>query len=243
MQKHNNFYQHIKKIGIITYQAPHLKTEQVLERLLAIYGGGDMIVIYALPFIKREERVVLFAHRPHQSEAISAEEIAQKYHLAYKSCLSDEDIDNECDVYIIAGCGILSQQCLKGKKILNAHPGMIPTARGLDAFKWAILQDKPLGVTLHYIDEKIDEGEIIAIIPTPIYPSDTLHTLARRHYENEIATLSNFETYLQNPCNNFTHLAYDTSTKRMNLAQEKAMMEHFWEYKEKFKDKEKVSEA
>lgn len=32
--------QAFKKIGIITYQAPHLKTEQVLNQLLYQRGGG-----------------------------------------------------------------------------------------------------------------------------------------------------------------------------------------------------------
>lgn len=149
---------------------------------------------------------MLFSHRPKQNEAVSAKEIAQKWNLKFQECQSDEEISNECDIYLITGCGILSPKCLKDKKILNAHPGIIPNSRGLDSFKWAILKDRPLGITLHYIDEKVDCGEIIATLPTPIYPSDTLQTLARRHYENEIASLANFNFHLQNPSNPFVDI-------------------------------------
>ena len=190
--------------------------------------------MYALPFKPKEEQVVLFAHRPKQSEAVNAEEIAQQWKIPYKICASDTEIPNECDIYLIAGCGIVSQKCLKGKKILNAHPGIIPNSRGLDSFKWAILEDKPLGVTLHYIDEKVDCGVIVSVSPTPIYPSDTLHTLARRHYENEIAMLSNFALHLSKPQNPFAGILQTKSTKRMKPIEEKAMMNHFETYKQKW---------
>ncbi len=194
-------------------------------------GGG--ILIYALPFKLKAERAVLFAHRPKQSEAVSAKEIAQQWKIPYKICASDTEIPNECDIYLITGCGIVSKECLKGKKILNAHPGIIPNSRGLDSFKWAILEDRMLGVTLHFIDEKVDCGEIVAISPTPVYPSDTLHTLARRHYENEITMLINFESHLRSPKNPFREIPLAPTLKQMNPMQEKAMLEHFVEYKEK----------
>lgn len=176
---------------------------------------------------------MLFAHRPKQNEAVSAEEIAAQWSLEFKKCQSDEDIPNECDIYLITGCGILSDKCLKGKRILNAHPGIIPNSRGLDSFKWAILKDRPLGVTLHYIDEKVDCGEIVAVLPTAVYPNDTLQILARRHYENEIALLANFESYLNKPCNPYAEIPQAQSNKRMKPNEEKEMMNHFVEYKEK----------
>ncbi|WP_161594708.1 formyltransferase family protein [Helicobacter sp. MIT 11-5569] len=190
-------------------------------------------MIYSLPFVSRDEKVVLFSHRPKQSESVNAQEIAQKWKIPFKICQSDEEIDNECEIYLVTGCGILSNACLKGKKILNVHPGIIPNSRGLDSFKWAILKDKPLGVTLHYIDENVDCGEVVAVVPTPIYPSDSLQTLARRHYENEIAILANFEYHLQNPKNPFKDIDFCESTKRMQLLEEKTMLEYFNTYKEK----------
>lgn len=52
--------QRFHKIGIITYQVPHLKTEQVLNQLLSnplLESAG--VIVYALPFKPKEEQVVV----------------------------------------------------------------------------------------------------------------------------------------------------------------------------------------
>lgn len=211
------------KIGIITYDIPHLKTEQLLCNLICMGGGGNLI-IYALPFIEREERVVLFPHRPYSKKSVSAESIAIRHRIPYRRCLSDMEIDGECDVYLVAGSNILSKKCVESKRIINAHPGIIPMVRGLDSFKWAIYEDKPLGVTLHYLNEETDKGEIISIMQTFIYEGDTIETLARRHYENEIYMLSNFLFYLENPTNYFVGIQECESKRRMGIVIEREML-------------------
>lgn len=222
-----------KKIGIITYQTNHLKTEQILEGIIP-YGYD--IKIYALPFFVREPREVFFKHRPNQSIGANPKFIARKYNLEYQECSSDLHIDNACSLYLVAGCGILSRECLSGKKIINCHPGIIPNSRGLDSFKWAIYYKRPLGITLHYLGNEVDDGEIICVIPTSIYEDDSMEKLARRHYENEIRTFINFEYYVKNPINNFSNLVKNELTKRMNISLEKELYgKVFEEYKNSFK--------
>ena len=48
------------------------------------------------------------------------------------------------DYCLITGAGILDKKIIGNKKILNIHPGIIPTTRGLDSFKWAIYNLNPL---------------------------------------------------------------------------------------------------
>jgi phosphoribosylglycinamide formyltransferase-1 len=153
--------------------------------------------MFALPFTPRKQRVTLFNHRPDQTDAIAAKTLAEKHTIPYCACGNDEEIDDSCDVYIILGAGILSENGIKGKKIINCHPGIIPACRGVDSFKWAIYDMKPLGITLHYIDAQVDAGDIIAVAPTNVYKTDSLATLARRHYENEINVISHFAYYLK----------------------------------------------
>ena len=179
-------------VGIITYNHKHLKTEQVVFRL--IEKGYDLR-IYALPFINRKSRVVQFRHRPDQETAAHVREIARFAGIPFTVCQEDTDIDNSCDRYLVLAGRILSQECVKDKKILNCHPGIIPISRGLDSFKWAIYEMKPVGNTLHYIDAEVDAGEVLATVPTPILPSDTIASLARRHYEKEIEITVDFERY------------------------------------------------
>lgn len=217
----------MKTLGIITYDTNHLKTEQILLRLIGRY---DMKV-YALPYIQRSARKVLFQHRPDQFAAIHPRDICKRYGLPYIPVASDTQIDNHCDLYLITGAGILSAECVRGKRILNCHPGVIPAVRGLDAFKWSIYEQIPLGVTLHYIDEDVDAGEVVSIVPTPVFPSDTLETLSRRHYENEIQLLADFGEYLERPGNPFEGIAKGESRRRMRAEQEAELQDRFEQYK------------
>lgn len=223
----------MKRIGIITYDANHLKTEQIVLRLAGTY---DMS-IYALPFVQRPSRSVLLQHRPNQMLGATPRELAQQFNFEFWAVKSDKDIPNECDLYLITGAGILSGDCLRGKKVLNCHPGIIPAARGLDAFKWSIYKQLPVGNTLHYVDEQVDVGEIVSVIPTPVFASDTIEIFARRHYENEINLMCKFEYYLEHPQNVYQDIPMQDSTRRMPWEKEQALEECFRKFKQKFVQK------
>ena len=90
----------------------------------------------------------------------------------------------------------------------------------------------PLGVTLHYIDEQVDAGEVVAVVPTPVFSSDTLATLARRHYENEIRVLAQFENHLLPPQNPFRGIVPGESMRRMKIEMEAEIPERFERYKQ-----------
>ena len=136
------------------------------------------------------------------------------------------------DYCMITGAGILDKTIIGNKKILNIHPGIIPTTRGLDSFKWAIYNLNPLGISLHYIDVTVDSGEVLRIFETPIYRSDTLQTLARRHYENEIYVSSNFYKFLDKV--EYSGLKEQKANMRMPIEKEKLLEKKFTEYKKKF---------
>ena len=46
-------------------------------------------------------------------------------------------------------------------KAINLHISLLPWNRGADPNLWSFLEDTPKGVTIHYIDEGIDTGDII----------------------------------------------------------------------------------
>jgi len=223
----------LKTIGLITYHYPHLKTEQVMQRLLG--DGRDFkYKIYALPFTPRETRETLIQHRPDQTKGAEPQVMAEKHRIPYIKCSADSDIDDSCDIYLVLGAGILSAGCVEGKRIINCHPGIIPASRGLDSFKWAIYDMKPLGITLHYIDARVDAGEIVSVVPTNVYKSDSISTLARRHYENEIDTLSRFTYYLKHPQHLLLNIAEDEPKRRMSNEQEEELTRRFSAYRNKY---------
>lgn len=106
----------------------------------------------------------------------------------------------------------------------------------MDAFKWSIYHDISLGVTLHYIDENVDIGEIVSVVPTPVFRSDTIDSLARRHYEQEINVLAEFETHLRALTNAYKDAAHHESMRHMRAETEREMLQRFARYKGLYAD-------
>lgn len=223
------------KIGLITYDYSHLKTEQIVYRLLESYNYS--LEFFALPFVARPARKVVFEHRPSQTNAAHPRDIATKYKIPYLVCESDLDIGNGCDYYLILGAGILSAESIEGKRVINSHPGVIPAVRGLDAFKWAILEKKPIGNTMHFISGEVDAGEILAIKRTDVFRTDTIDSFARRHYENELQLMANFEKNIHSGVLDFKNIETSDAKRRMPADIEKNIFKAFDEYKEFWVDR------
>jgi len=67
------------------------------------------------------------------------------------------------------------------RRIINIHPSLLPKFPGLDAWKQALVAgEKVTGCTVHYVDEKIDHGDVIAQREVPILPNDTAEGLHAR---------------------------------------------------------------
>lgn len=69
-------------------------------------------------------------------------------------------------------------------KIINLHISMLPWNRGADPNLWSFLEDTPKGVTIHYMDEGIDTGDILAQKEVPYLDTDTLKSSYERLQKN-----------------------------------------------------------
>jgi phosphoribosylglycinamide formyltransferase 1 len=215
-------------IGIITYNTPHLKTEQIVLGLLNRYPSCR-ITMYALPFVARKKRHISYPHRPDQTQSIDIHDLANIMKLELKPWDGKQMIEHNHDVVLITGAGIIDPTLFGDVPIVNTHPGIIPLVRGLDAFKWSIYHQHPLGVTLHLIDQEVDKGKILTIEKTPVFSSDSYETLARRHYQIELELMLNFPNYLQN--NYISSYNEQPANMRMPADKEKIMIDRFDEWK------------
>lgn len=59
----------------------------------------------------------------------------------------------------IISSGLLS---LPKQGFVNTHPSLLPYNRGKHYNFWALVEQAPFGVTLHYVDQGIDSGDIVA---------------------------------------------------------------------------------
>lgn len=219
------------RLGIITYSRPHLKSEQVLNGLLE--RGETGLEIYALPFQPRPERDVLFQHRPDPFAAAHPAGIAQLTGLPYHEIESADAIDDPPELMLITVGALIGPRLLARSRVLNVHAGLIPAVRGLDAFKWAVHDGLPLGITLHAIDGAVDCGEHIRSRMTPVYSGDTLATLARRHYDAEVAQMIDFRAALASPTPP-SELEDRPPRKRMPIAVEAVMLDRFAAYVDRY---------
>jgi phosphoribosylglycinamide formyltransferase-1 len=74
------------------------------------------------------------------------------------------------------------------RRIVNIHPSLLPKHRGLRAWDQALAAgDRVAGCTVHYVDEGVDTGEIIAQAEVDVLPGDTPDSLHARIQEAEHA--------------------------------------------------------
>ncbi|WP_419797486.1 MAG: formyltransferase family protein [Terasakiella sp.] len=100
----------------------------------------------------------------------------------------EEIVAQEVDFIVSYGYRYIIQapiiQAYKGR-IVNLHISYLPYNRGSDPFIWACLDETPVGVSIHEMDEGLDTGKILAQRPVGIDRyKDTLATGYARLREN-----------------------------------------------------------
>lgn len=97
--------------------------------------------------------------------------------------------EREIDLICLAGyMRILSRDFIDAYRgrILNIHPSLLPSFPGLEAQKQALDQQvKVAGCTVHFADETLDGGPIVAQCKVPVFENDTVETLSARILEQE----------------------------------------------------------
>ena len=92
--------------------------------------------------------------------------------------------DADVDLVVLAGfMRVLKAPMLVAfsRRIFNIHPSLLPKFPGLEAWKQALAAGEAVtGCTVHYVDEKIDHGDILAQCEVPILPNDSAETLHAR---------------------------------------------------------------
>jgi phosphoribosylglycinamide formyltransferase-1 len=178
------------KIVVLTYDAPHRKTQDLLFRLQL---KRIMPIVVGLPWENRRNFKPLLPHRPWQPLAWEPVDLCNAMGLEYIVARPDELVSLFSllmpDYVLIGGAGILDRELVTRFRIINAHPGWLPLVRGLDALKWAIYEGLPIGVTTHWINEEPDSGFLIQQKEVPLYAWDTFHSVAWRQYELELELL------------------------------------------------------
>jgi phosphoribosylglycinamide formyltransferase-1 len=88
------------------------------------------------------------------------------------------------ELVVLAGfMRVLHEPMLKAfpRRIINIHPSLLPKFPGLEAWKQALFAGETVsGCTVHYVEEQIDHGQILAQKEVRILPNDTAESLHAR---------------------------------------------------------------
>lgn len=100
------------------------------------------------------------------------------------------------DLIVLAGfLWVFPEKILKEfpDKVINIHPALLPKYGGKGMYGMNVHQavldakDAETGISIHYVNERYDEGKTIFQTSTPISPKDTVEEIAQKIHELEYA--------------------------------------------------------
>tara|TARA_B110000967_G_scaffold205537_1_gene250292 strand:+ start:269 stop:1165 length:897 start_codon:yes stop_codon:yes gene_type:complete len=137
--------------------------------------------------------IISFICVRYQSKDQTLKNYSKEYgidYLKHKNVNSDEFISilkkYDCDLFVSMSFNQIFKNeiiNLAKYKPINCHAGKLPFYRGRNVLNWALINDeKEFGITVNYVDEGIDSGDIILQRSYKISDHDNYKTLLERAY-------------------------------------------------------------
>jgi phosphoribosylglycinamide formyltransferase-1 len=108
---------------------------------------------------------------------------------AFDAAVADELNRHQVELVVLAGyMRLLSKTFLRAfpQRIVNVHPALLPSFTGTNAVKQALDYGvKVTGCTVHFVDEGVDTGPIIAQAAVPVLETDDVESLSKRIHAEE----------------------------------------------------------
>lgn len=163
--------------------------------------GASFVVRQALHLARGRIRLAFRRVGAPRRGFASLPELCQAYGLKTIPCTDPNSAEFvkqvralEVDLIVVAAFGrILTRALLESPRLgcINVHPSLLPRYRGPEPFYWVLANnDETTGVTIHYMDEEIDTGDVILQKEFEIAPGDTEITLKERSVQVAAKLLS-----------------------------------------------------
>ena len=116
-----------------------------------------------------------------------AKKLAIEYIYLNKEEIKEFFLKNKFDFVVMAGFfKILDKETIETNTFINIHPSLLPKYKGLNAIEYAYVNnDTKTGITIHYANEYVDEGEIIFQKELKINPDWSLRKLEKEIHKLE----------------------------------------------------------
>ncbi|MDR4503529.1 MAG: formyltransferase [Candidatus Scalindua sp.] len=151
---------------------------------------------------EKEHIVAIFTHKDNPGENLFFDSMTELARLHGIPCYMPEHINTHEWISLIEGLSpdvifsfyyrnLVSRQILDIPRLgaINLHGSLLPEYRGRCPVNWVLVNgEKETGVTLHYMVEKADAGDIIAQRKIPVLFDDTAYSLYKKT-EKEAVTI------------------------------------------------------
>lgn len=158
---------------------------------VGFFGDGAWAVKTLDRLVKLPDVQIVFVCPRHQSPDAALQAAATEHGL---TLVDFADVNNQVAIEELAtyGCDLFISmsfdQIMRRRMFdlprlgtINCHAGMLPFYRGRSVLNWALINDeKALGITVHFIDDGIDTGDIILQRHLEISDEDDYLTLLNR---------------------------------------------------------------
>lgn len=152
--------------------------QAILDSAAAADLGADVVAVGSdVPGCRALERAVT-AGVP--TFAVTLAEHPDR--AAWNVALAEAVAAFEPDLVVLAGfMRVLAPDTVHRFRIVNTHPALLPAFPGAHAIRDALAAGvRTTGVTVHWVDEGVDTGPVIARADVPVHPGDDEDTLRER---------------------------------------------------------------
>ena len=161
-----------------------------MKKIVILASGSGSLARAIFAATKDYEIAALISDRPLAGVVQIAQEFGVNIELLPMSAdrntwdLQIETITRKHQPDLVVSAGfmrILSPEYVRTFKVINSHPALLPLFPGAHAVRDALAAGATeTGTTIHWVDEGVDTGEVIAQAKVEITPSDTEESLHER---------------------------------------------------------------
>jgi len=177
------------KVAVFSYDFCHRKTMEIITGLNSV--GIKKVLVIGAPRVDLNNKAPNVLKTSISKKIIHPRYLCVQFGYDYRVCSHNnlKDIVNfvslaKSNIGIISGARILQKSIIDIFKygIINYHPGPLPETSGLDSFYWMIKKNVRPRVTAHFINQKVDEGELIEECTVPVSSKDTIEIVQSNLY-------------------------------------------------------------
>ncbi len=157
------------------------------QNIIEYFSDNEHVIVDSL-WSNRPDSYALERARNFQVETF----VFNREEFANGNFVVEKLLERGIDLIVLAGfLWLVPSNLIQNFKIINIHPALLPNygGKGMYGMKVheAVVENKEVesGISIHFVNDKYDEGELIFQAKCPILPNDSPEDVANKIHELE----------------------------------------------------------